>query len=280
MPKYLLSRRPTPLLPVFGGLVAALASGCGGGAGDFQAVAPVASVTVAAPRNTIEVGDTMPLTAAALDAVGTPLEGRSFGWTTADAAVAEVSETGLVTGLAPGEVEIRATTEGIVGSVVLTVRAKSTVPPPPPGPVTLGLQEVATGLDSPLYLTSPPGDERLFIVQKAGAIRIVKGGTLLPTPFLDLTGHVSTGTEQGLLGLAFPPDYASTGRFVVHYTDPLGNTQVSVFRVSNDPDRADPASETIVLTAQQPRPTHNGGRIPLRSRRLPLFGPGRRWRLR
>jgi glucose/arabinose dehydrogenase len=138
---------------------------------------------------------------------------------------------------------------------------------PPEGAVAVGLQEVASGLSLPLYLTAPPGDTgRLFIVEKGGAIRIVKGGTLLPTPFLDLTGRVSTGGEQGLLGLAFDPGYADNGRFVVHYTDLSGNTVVSLFRVTDgDPDRADPATETIVLTAEQPFSNHNGGQI--------LFGP-------
>jgi glucose/arabinose dehydrogenase len=138
---------------------------------------------------------------------------------------------------------------------------------PPEGTVAVGLEEVASGLRFPLYLTAPAGDTgRLFIVEKGGAIRIVKDGTLLPTPFLDLTGRVSTGAEQGLLGLAFDPGYADNGRFVVHYTDVNGNTVVSVFRVADgDPDHADPASETVVLTAEQPAVNHNGGQI--------LFGP-------
>ena len=91
---------------------------------------------------------------------------------------------------------------------------------PPPGDVPVGLEQVASGLTFPLYLTAPPGDgARLFIVEKGGGIRIVKEGNLLPTPFLNLSDRVSTGGEQGLLGLAFDPQYASTGRFVVHYTD-------------------------------------------------------------
>jgi glucose/arabinose dehydrogenase len=138
---------------------------------------------------------------------------------------------------------------------------------PPVGTVPVGLQDVASGLSVPLYLTAPAGDPtRLFIVEKGGAIRVVKDGALLPTPFLDLTGRVSTGGEQGLFGLAFDPAYADNGRFVVHYTDVGGNTVVSLFRVSaDDADRADPASETIVLTAEQPFSNHNGGQI--------LFGP-------
>ena len=138
-------------------------------------------------------------------------------------------------------------------------------PTPPEGPVPVALSEVASGLDFPLYLTSPPNDPRLFIVEKGGAIRVVKDGALLPTPFLDLTGLVSTGSEQGLLGLAFAPDYPASGRFVVHYTDPAGDTRVSSFLVSADPDVADPGTESVVLTADQPFANHNGGQI--------LFGP-------
>ena len=100
---------------------------------------------------------------------------------------------------------------------------------------------------------------------RRGAIRIIKGGTLLPQPFLDLAGKVSTGSEQGLLGLAFDPAYATTGRFIVHYTDIAGDTRVSAFHVSTDPDRADPTTEAVLLTADQPFANHNGGQI--------AFGP-------
>jgi glucose/arabinose dehydrogenase len=127
------------------------------------------------------------------------------------------------------------------------------------------LQEVVTGLSAPLYLTAPPGDPRLFIVEKTGAIRIVKDGLLLPEAFLDLSSEVSNGGEQGLLGLAFYPDYATTRRFIVHYTDVAGNTVLSRFQTSDDPDRADPASGQIILTQVQPFSNHNGGQI--------LFGP-------
>ena len=128
------------------------------------------------------------------------------------------------------------------------------------------LQPIASGLSSPLYLTSPPGDlSRLFVVEQTGGIRLIKDGSLLPTPFLDLSGRISAGGEQGLLGLAFYPDYATSGRFVVHYTDPAGDTHLSIFHVSADPDVADPASELVILTADQPYANHNGGQV--------LFGP-------
>jgi glucose/arabinose dehydrogenase len=124
------------------------------------------------------------------------------------------------------------------------------------------LLEIASGLGFPLYLTAPTGDlSRLFIVEKTGGIRIVKDGILLPDPFLDISGQVSGGMEQGLLGLAFPTDYASTGRFVVHYTDNAGNTRLSVFQVSANPDIADASSEQVILTADQPAPNHNGGQV-------------------
>jgi glucose/arabinose dehydrogenase len=225
----------------------------------------VAEVVVTAPRITLEVGDTAQLTATARDADGNALEGRTFEWATADASVATVSGTGLVTGLAQGQAEISATAEGISGTLAITVSPSTTPPSPPSGPGTPGLQEIASGLVAPLYLTSPQDDDRLFIVEKGGVIRVIKDGVLLATPFLDLSDRVSGGPEQGLLGLAFPPDYASTRRFFVHYTDLDDDTHVSSFRVSDDPDRADPASESVVLTVKQPAKSHNGGQI--------LFGP-------
>lgn len=139
-------------------------------------------------------------------------------------------------------------------------------PTGPPADTRARLQEVVSGLSFPLYLTAPAGDlARLFIVEKTGGIRIVKDGILLPDPFLDLSAQVSAGSEQGLLGLAFDPDYATSGIFVVHYTDLAGNTALSRFSVSADPDRADPASEQVVLTASQPFENHNGGQV--------AFGP-------
>ena len=88
-----------------------------------------------------------------------------------------------------------------------------------PGDLPLALETVATGLAFPLDLASPPGDPRLFVVEKGGRVRILRNGAVGNTPFLDLSGRVSTGSEQGLLALAFDPAYATTGRFVVNYTD-------------------------------------------------------------
>ena len=137
---------------------------------------------------------------------------------------------------------------------------------PPPPPTGLGLADVGN-FNVPVLLASPVGDRaRLFIVEKRGTIAIVKQGAVLPTPFLDLHGKVSTGGEQGLLGLAFHPGYASNGLFVVNYTDAAGDTRISMFRRSTaNADRADPASEQLVVSVAQPFANHNGGMV--------AFGP-------
>ncbi len=141
-----------------------------------------------------------------------------------------------------------------------------TPPPPPPASADVRLSEVTHEVGFPVFVTAPPGDQhRVFIVDKGGRIRIVKNGVLLAGPFLDISNRVSGGDEQGLLGLAFHPNYAGNGRFVVDYTNTAGDTRVAVFRVSANPDVADPASEQVVLSIPQPFSNHNGGMV--------VFGP-------
>jgi glucose/arabinose dehydrogenase len=244
-------------------LATALAGCSDDGDGNVEPT-PVTSVTVTAPQTSIGVGQTVQLTATAYDSRGGVVEGRTFEWSSADQAVASVSPTGLVTGVAEGSSEITATTEAVSGSMAISVAAEP--PPPPPPPVNLGLELVASRLDFPTNLVSPPNDDRLFVTEKAGAIRVIKNGEVLPAPFLDLTPQVgSQGGEQGLIGLVFAPDYATSGRFFVHYTDNSGNSRISSFRVSADPDRADPTSELLVLPVSRPGTAHNGGQL--------LFGP-------
>jgi glucose/arabinose dehydrogenase len=133
-------------------------------------------------------------------------------------------------------------------------------------PISLGLQPVATGFNFPVYLTAPPGDNnRLFIVEKGGRIHIIKNGTLLGSPFLDISSLVSTGYEQGLLGLAFDPNYANNGRFYISYTDTAGNSRIVRYLVSSNPDIAQTTPDRVLLTIPQPYANHNGGDI--------AFGP-------
>jgi hypothetical protein len=137
---------------------------------------------------------------------------------------------------------------------------------PPPTPAAgLKLVEVASGLDQPLYLTAPAGDPRLFVVEQTGRIRIVSGGALLPTPFIDLSAKISAGGERGLLSVAFHPDYIHNGFFYVNYTDTHGDTRVERYHAGANANVADPASAKLVLTVAQPYANHNGG--------LVMFGP-------
>lgn len=120
---------------------------------------------------------------------------------------------------------------------------------------------VASGLSSPLQVAAPPGDsERLFVVEQRGRVRVVRNGAVAST-FLDVSSKVSCCGERGLLGLAFHPRYFETGRFFVNYTDAAGSTVVAEYRVSADPDRADPASERVLLRQVQPYSNHNGGNL-------------------
>ena len=122
----------------------------------------------------------------------------------------------------------------------------------------------ATGFTRPVDITHC-GDSRLFIVEQRGLIWILDSlGNRLPDTFLNIDPRVrSTDNEQGLLGLAFPPDFAQTGEFYVNYTfEPDGDTRVSRFRLkAGNPNQADPASEEILLTQDQPYTNHNGGCI-------------------
>jgi glucose/arabinose dehydrogenase len=133
--------------------------------------------------------------------------------------------------------------------------------------LTVSLELVADGLEQPLYLASPPGDtERLFVVEREGTIRIVRDAAVVTTPFLDLSDEVTTeGDEQGLLGLAFHPLYATNGYAYVNYTDTEGHTQIVRYTRSANPDVADAASAFPILTIEQPVPNHNGGQL--------AFGP-------
>jgi glucose/arabinose dehydrogenase len=125
-------------------------------------------------------------------------------------------------------------------------------------------QLVAGGLENPVHIThAGDGSGRLFVVEQPGKIKILLNGPP-QTTFLDITDRVrSSGNEEGLLSLAFPPGYGlSSPYFYVYYTQPDGNNVISRFSTSADPDLADPASEAKILVLQHPTYTnHNGGQI-------------------
>ncbi len=127
--------------------------------------------------------------------------------------------------------------------------------------IKLGVKLVVKGLDQPLFVTNAgDGTGRLFVVEQTGRVRVIRDGKLLPDPFLDLTGSISTGGERGLLGLAFAPDFKTSGDVYVNYTDVNGDTVIERYTAE------DPASDTPffnepdpVFTHKQPYSNHNGG---------------------
>jgi glucose/arabinose dehydrogenase len=138
----------------------------------------------------------------------------------------------------------------------------------------LDLLEVVDGFNTPVYLTAPDGDDRLFVVEKSGTIRIVASGQTVTDAFLDISGSVSNGGEQGLLSLAFHPDYSTNGYFYVCYTDLGGDTRVVRYTVSGDPNVADAGSDKLILTVGQPYGNHNGGLITFGSDGMLYIGLG------
>jgi glucose/arabinose dehydrogenase len=131
---------------------------------------------------------------------------------------------------------------------------------------TLGLERIGEGLSLPVHLThAGDGSGRLFVVEQEGRIRILGPAGLSNSPFLDIAGRVGCCGEQGLLSVAFPPGYTDKKYFYVNYTDAAGDTVVARYRVTENPDTADPATEEILLTVDQPYSNHNGG--------LLIFGP-------
>ena len=125
----------------------------------------------------------------------------------------------------------------------------------------VGLKKIGE-FDAPVYVTGAPGSPRLlFVVEQGGKIVVVKGGRKLGRPFLDISDEISTGGERGLLSVAFPPDYPSSGLFYVYYTDPAGNIRVDEFRRAT-PTRADPGSRRKVIEIPHPvNSNHNGGQL-------------------
>lgn len=131
----------------------------------------------------------------------------------------------------------------------------------------ISLTSYVSGLRQPVSITSArDGSGRLFVVEQSGRIRIIRNRTLLSQPFLDISNRVSCCGERGLLGVAFPPNYASRRHFYVYYTNPSGNIVVARYNVSSNPNVANSNSQQVILTINHPRfRNHNGGQL--------AFGP-------
>lgn len=139
----------------------------------------------------------------------------------------------------------------------------------PTFPPAIKLSRVATGFKNPVTIThAGDGSGRIFVVEQKGVIRVVRNGVVTSTPFLDITGLVnSSGSEQGLLGLAFPPGFAARRTFYVNYTDRngVGNTVIARFALDSSSNVAAQASRQTLLRIVQPFKNHNGGQL--------VFGP-------
>jgi glucose/arabinose dehydrogenase len=145
--------------------------------------------------------------------------------------------------------------------------AEPTIQPAVPNSGQFDIIPFLSGFDRPVALASSQDSSgRLFIVEKVGVIWAARSGQLSPEPFLDISDRVGArANEQGLLGLAFHPDFGQTGAFFVNYTDVNGDTVVSRFSANPQVDVADPATEQVILTVDQPAVNHNGGHL--------AFGP-------
>jgi glucose/arabinose dehydrogenase len=157
--------------------------------------------------------------------------------------------------------------------------------PAPPGDPDVPAQATAAAgkgvrlervgsFDSPVYVTSPPGDRRrLFVVEQAGRIRVVTDGHKRSRPFLDISGQVTSGGEQGLLSMAFAPDYETSGRFYVYFTDRNGDERIVEYRRAAA-ERADPGSARLLILQRDHEGNHNGGLLLFGSDGLLYTGMG------
>jgi glucose/arabinose dehydrogenase len=176
-------------------------------------------------------------------------------------------------GPSPKPSATRTPTMPVSGTITSTLVAPTFTPTPTPATVSqlpdaagYTWQELISGLTQPVGLVNArDGSGRLFIIEQHGLIRILKDGSLLPKPFLDLTKKVNCCGEKGLLGLAFHPQYAQNGYFYVDYVELVNSqlyTVIARYSVSaSDPDLADPGSETRMLHIEQPYSNHKGGQL-------------------
>lgn len=236
--------------------------------------APVFSspAAVSVPENTASAF----YTAAAVDPEGSAISFSLSGG--ADQARFSISGAGALSFISPPnfespadangdnvyEVTIRASDGSAASTLALRVTVTDATEP-------FRIRRIASGLNQPLFLLGRgDGSNRVFIVEKAGQVEILNlsTGLLNPTPFLDITSSVDASGEQGLLGMALAPDFATSGVFYVHLNNLAGDTEIRRYRTqTTNPDLADLSTADIILTADQPAATnHKGGWIG--------FGPG------
>ena len=189
----------------------------------------------------------------------------------------DLTSTQTLNSLAPGSYSVAASNVSVGGatytpspatqSVVVTAGATATASVAYASQaLTLSLLDIGPTFTSPTFATAPPGDDRLFVVERRGVIRVVRNGATLTQPWLDISANVFTGGEGGLLSMAFDPNFASNGYFYVYYTDLSQNIVVERYGSSPTPNLADPTSALTILRIAHPQfQNHFGG--------LVAFGP-------
>lgn len=219
---------------------------------------------------TLSEASTLPVTVQYATSDGSAIAGQDYTAITGSLTFepGQLSQTIAVTVLGDTLVEpdetFSVTLSQAVNAIVADGQAVGTIQNDdrPPLPSSISLQSFATGLTNPVdIVAAADGSNRLFVVEQAGRIRIVAAdGSVESTPFLDIRDRVRSGGEQGLLSLAFPPDFATKQHFYVYYTNQAGNIVISRFRLTAGV--ADPSSEQIILTVPHPQfSNHNGGKL-------------------
>jgi len=158
---------------------------------------------------------------------------------------------------------MRQLSSSVVWLVLAAVSCSESTGPAPPS--ALAVEVVASGYNSPVFLTAPAGDPRLYVVEKYGYVRMIIDDERVLPPFLDITDRVSAGGEQGLFSIAFHPDYASNGFLYASYTHQRGTSRIERYSFSPELRTADPNSAVPILDVGQMLANHNGGLI--------AFGP-------
>ncbi|WP_229429147.1 sorbosone dehydrogenase family protein [Massilia sp. ST3] len=255
-------------------MLAALLAGCGGGGGSPGTTGPVT------PR----AATTGSLT---VTATGLPAAvNASMRVTGPNNFLQDLTQTQTLTGLAPGSYNVAATavTSGATtytpapasqSAVVSAGATAGATVAYGSATLTLALSTVAANLANPTWLAAPPGDARLFVLERAGRVRIIQNGAVLATPFLDISARVLTAGEGGLLSLAFDPQFARNGYFYLYYTDPQRNIVVERFTASSNPNLADPTSGLPIISIPHPNFTnHFGGQVAFGPDGYLYLGPG------
>jgi len=183
----------------------------------------------------------------------------TFGGSTAQATLPPVTEAPTTQSTAEAD-------DGSANDDATTALSSSTTTTVQLDPLSgLAADLVADGFDQPVHVTTAPGSDGIYVVERKGVIRVVVDGAVEPEPFIDLTDRLlSSSIEQGLLGLAFHPDFADNGRFYAYWTGPDGASTLAEF-TTTDPLSAQPDSQRLILTVDQPGERHNAGMV--------LFGP-------